>query len=142
MGHVGAFTPKFRETCASFLTLVAVLTFSRAPSLSPNYSDRVGTVLGNRPHRGRRASSSHHRGRALSAPSADGHAHQLLESQPAKEPESQPARQPDSQTAREPATQRASQPKSQRAREPESERAKALEHQSAREPERNQNPGS
>ena len=53
-------------------------SLSLSLSFSPNYSDIVGTVLGHRHRRGRRTSSSHRRGRALSAPSADGHAHQLL----------------------------------------------------------------
>ena len=64
-----------------FLTVVAVFGFSRSLSLPLNYySDRVGVVLGHSPRRGRRAVSSQRRGRALkfSAPSADGHAHQLL----------------------------------------------------------------
>ena len=51
-------------------------------SLLINCSDRVvGTALGHRPRRGRRASSSHRRSRALSAPvalTADGHANQLF----------------------------------------------------------------
>ena len=73
--HAGAFT--HRDTLRRF-SHWSLCSHSLALSLSPNYSDIVGTVLGHRPRRGRRASSSHRRGRALSAPSADGHAHQLF----------------------------------------------------------------
>ena len=67
----------------SFSLSLSLSQLLRQPGLSLSLSQLlrqpgVGTVLGHRPRRGRRASSSHRRGRTLSAPLADGHAHQLF----------------------------------------------------------------